>query len=140
MRLSDLMRTTVVGLALLSTAGSALAAANCANASDEAALNQCASTSLKASDGELNTLYRQIQKRVNGDADKTKLLVAAQRAWVTFRDAECNFSSAGVTGGTLYPLAVTQCRDGLTKDRIKTFKTYLNCEEGDLSCSVPAAN
>ncbi|WP_202908576.1 lysozyme inhibitor LprI family protein [Labrys sp. WJW] len=140
MRLPGLIRTTLMGLAVVSAAGPAFAAGDCANAADEAALNQCAGKSLKASDGELNTLYKQIQKRLNDDADKTKLLVAAQRAWVAFRDAECNFSSAGVTGGTLYPLAVTQCRDGLTKDRIKTFKTYLNCTEGDLSCSVPAAN
>lgn len=140
MRLSALMRTTLLGLVALSWAGPAFAANECANAEDQAALNQCANKSFKASDGELNTLYRQIEKRLKDDADKTKLMVAAQRAWLTFRDAECNFSSAGVTGGTLYPLAVVQCRDGLTKDRIKTFKAWLSCEEGDLSCPVPFAD
>jgi hypothetical protein len=32
------------------------------------------------------------------------------------------------------------CRDGLTQNRIKDFQGYLNCEEGDMSCPVPAAN
>ena len=60
MRLPGLIRTTLVGLALFSTAGPAFAAGDCANAENEAALNQCAGKSLKASDGELNTLYKQI--------------------------------------------------------------------------------
>ncbi|WP_348536003.1 lysozyme inhibitor LprI family protein [Labrys sp. LIt4] len=111
MRLPGLIRIAVMGLAVVFAAGPAFAAGDCTNAENEAALNQCAGKSLKASDGELNTLYKQIQKRLNDDADKTKLLVAAQRAWVAFRDAECNFSSAGVTGGTLYPLAVPRRPD-----------------------------
>lgn len=140
MRLPGLIRAILLGLAVLSLAGPAFGADECADPEDQATLNQCAGKSFKASDGELNVLYKRIEKRLNDDADKTKLMVAAQRAWLAFRDAECDFSSSGVIGGTLYPLAVTQCRDALTKERIKTFKAWLNCSEGDLSCPVPAAN
>ncbi|QEN91159.1 DUF1311 domain-containing protein [Labrys sp. KNU-23] len=140
MRLPGLIRTILLGLAVLSSAGPVLAADECADPEDQATLNQCASKSFKASDGELNALYKQIEKNLHDDADKAKLLIATQRAWVAFRDTECNFSSSGVIGGTLYPLAVTQCRDGLTKERIKTFKAWLSCSEGDLSCPVAAAN
>lgn len=113
---------------------------DCDNASDQATMNECAGKSFKASDTELNTLYKQIEARLKDDQDKAKLLVAAQKAWIAFRDAECDFSAAGVAGGSVYPMIVLQCRDGLTQNRVKDFKTYLSCEEGDLSCPVPSAN
>jgi hypothetical protein len=31
-----------------------------------------------------------------------------------------------------------QCLDALTAKRVEDFKVYLKCEEGDLSCPVPA--
>ncbi|RDL50802.1 hypothetical protein BLJAPNOD_01926 [Ensifer sp. M14] len=125
---------------VLTGLASAARADDCANASDQATMNECADKSLKASDTELNTLYKQIEARLKDDQDKAKLLVAAQKAWIAFRDAECDFSAAGVTGGSVYPMIVLQCRDGLTQNRVKDFKTYLSCEEGDLSCPVPSAN
>jgi uncharacterized protein YecT (DUF1311 family) len=85
----------------------------------------------------LNVLYEQIKQRLKDDADTTKLLVAAQRAWVTFRDAECKFSTSGVSGGSAYPMVNAECANGLTRKRIDDFKTYLKCEEGDLSCPLP---
>ncbi|MGH6862282.1 MAG: lysozyme inhibitor LprI family protein, partial [Phyllobacterium sp.] len=92
------------------------------------------------SDAELNKLYRQIEARLKGDADTTKLLVSAQKAWVAFRDAECNFSSSGVTGGSVYPFVSSSCLDGMTQSRITDLKGYLACTEGDMSCPVPSAN
>ena len=49
----------------------------------------------KKADAELNVLYRQITARLKDDKATTELLVAAQRAWVAFRDAECAFSASG---------------------------------------------
>ncbi|HEV7308803.1 lysozyme inhibitor LprI family protein [Ensifer sp.] len=115
-------------------------AADCAAALDQATMNECADKALKASDAELNSLYKQIVSRLKDDQDAAKLLVSAQKAWIAFRDAECNFSASGVDGGSAYPMVLLQCRDGLTRKRVEDFKTYLGCEEGDLSCPVPAAN
>lgn len=137
MRFRSLMFAAFVGLTGMAPTAWA---DDCANASDQATMNECAGKALKASDGELNTLYKQIAARLKDDQDKTRLLVAAQKAWIAFRDAECDFSAAGVTGGSVYPMIVLQCRDGLTQNRVKDFKTYLSCEEGDLSCPVPSAN
>ncbi|MGF6173936.1 lysozyme inhibitor LprI family protein [Ensifer sp. 4252] len=137
MRFPALMFATLVGLTGLTQAARA---DDCANASDQATLNECADKALKASDTELNTLYKQIEARLKDDQDKTKLLVSAQKAWIAFRDTECDFSAAGVAGGSVYPMIVLQCRDGLTQNRVKDFKSYLSCEEGDLSCPIPSAN
>ncbi|MFZ5671918.1 MAG: lysozyme inhibitor LprI family protein [Pseudomonadota bacterium] len=113
----------------------------CDNATGgQAGLDQCYDQLFKKSDAELNKLYKQIEVRLKGDAATTKLLVTAQRAWVAFRDAECNFQSAGAQGGSVGPMIYSICLDGLTQSRIKDFQGYLKCEEGDTSCPVPAGN
>ncbi|WP_043613284.1 lysozyme inhibitor LprI family protein [Ensifer sp. ZNC0028] len=133
------LRTLLLVAGLLATTGAARAD-ECADASDQATMNACAGKALKASDAELNALYRQIQGRLKDDAEKTKLLVTAQRAWVAYRDAECDFASSGVAGGSAQPMITLECRDDRTKKRVADFKTYLSCEEGDLSCVLPPAN
>ncbi|WP_085728470.1 lysozyme inhibitor LprI family protein [Pseudomonas sp. R37(2017)] len=113
------------------------AAVNCDNAVDQATMNQCASLQQATADKELNALYQQITSRLKGNPDGKKLLVGAQRSWVAFRDAECQFSASGVEGGSVYPLIYSNCVTQLTKARVETFKTYLKCQEGDMSCPVP---
>jgi uncharacterized protein YecT (DUF1311 family) len=110
------------------------------DAKDQAALNECADAAFKKSDKKLNELYKQIEARLKDDADAKKLLIQAQRDWVKFRDAECNFQTAEAAGGSMMPMLVAQCMDGLAQARAKDFEGYLNCEEGDMSCPVPAAN
>lgn len=113
---------------------------DCTNAQSQAAMNECADKSYKKSDAELNKLYKEIEAQLKDDPDATKLLVAAQRAWVAQRDAECDFAASGTAGGSAYPMVLTICLDGMTQDRIKDFQGYLTCEEGDMACPVPAAN
>lgn len=117
----------------------AQAAVDCANASDQATMNQCAGQDFKAADKELNTVYQQITGRLKDNPDSKTLLVSAQRAWLGFRDAECKFSSSGVTGGSVYPWVYSSCLTGVTKVRVEALKQYLKCEEGDMSCPVPGA-
>lgn len=115
------------------------AAVDCANASDQATMNQCAGQDFKAADKELNAVYQQITGRLKDNPDAKKLLVSAQRAWVGFRDAECKFSASGVAGGSVYSLIYSNCLTGVTKVRVEALKEYLKCEEGDMSCPVPGA-
>ncbi|MDI1330584.1 MULTISPECIES: lysozyme inhibitor LprI family protein [Pseudomonas] len=112
-------------------------AADCDNATDQATMNQCAAQQHKAADKELNALYQQITQRLKSNPDSKKLLLGAQRSWIAFRDAECKFASAGVEGGSVYPLIYSNCVTELTKARVETFKNYLKCQEGDMGCPVP---
>jgi len=82
------------------TAALVLAAPSFACAQDDA------EAAFKRSDKKLNELYRQIEGRLKDDADTKKLLVAAQRAWVGFRDAECTFATSESAGGSVYPTLV----------------------------------
>jgi uncharacterized protein YecT (DUF1311 family) len=104
----------------------------------QAELNECYGNAYKKIDAELNVLYRQITARLKDDKATTKLLVAAQRAWVAFRDAECDFSASGVSGGSAHGMILAICLNKLTGKRIDDFKNYLKCQEGVLDCPVPA--
>ncbi|AYF03470.1 DUF1311 domain-containing protein (plasmid) [Paracoccus yeei] len=135
------MKITILAVALaLAMPAIASARDKCADAEDQATLNQCAGESYKKSDKKLNDLYKQIEARLKDDADTQKLLVQAQRDWVKFRDAECDFQTADSADGSALPMVVAQCRDELTQARVKTFEGYLTCEEGDMSCPVPPAD
>jgi len=112
---------------------------DCAIAITQGEMNQCAAQQYKAADKELNDLYKQITARLKDDSKAKQLLVKAQRAWIDFRDAECEFSASGVEGGSVYPLIHSDCITAQTKARVEAFKTYLKCKEGDLSCPVPEA-
>lgn len=105
----------------------------------QADMDRCAADALKASDAELNRVYREIERRLGDDAAARKPLIAAQRAWLGFRDAECAFAASGVEGGSIYPMIHDQCLDELTRARTDRLRTYLDCEEGDLDCPVPPA-
>lgn len=132
------MRLPISLLAMAMISATATRAEDCAKAMDQAAMTECAGKSYNKADAQLNALYKQIEQRLKDDADTRNLLVAAQRGWVAFRDAECKFSSAGVTGGSAYPMVHANCAEELTTRRIADFKAYLACKEGDMSCPVPA--
>jgi uncharacterized protein YecT (DUF1311 family) len=125
---------------LLTVPALALAADKCADAVDQATMNTCADAAFKQSDKKLNELYRQIEARLKDDANTKKLLVQVQQDWVKFRDAECSFRTSASAGGTVAPMLISMCMDGLTQSRVKDFESYLKCREGDLSCPVPSAN
>ncbi|MBD2749560.1 DUF1311 domain-containing protein [Microvirga sp. BT688] len=134
------MKTAMLTVAtILAMPALALAADKCANAVDQVTMNACADAAFKQSDKKLNELYRQIEARLKDDADTKKLLVQAQQVWVKFRDAECSFQTSASAGGTLTPMLVSMCMDGMTQSRVKDFENYLKCKEGDLSCPVPSA-
>lgn len=135
------MKTAMLTAAvLLAMPTVAFAQDKCANAEDQATMTECADAAFKNSDKKLNELYKQIESRLKDDADTKKLLVKAQQEWIRFRDAECGFQTAGAAGGSMAPMLLAQCMDGLTQARVADFENYLSCEEGDMSCPVPAAD
>jgi len=136
-----MLRIAALSVSLLFLSLPATAASSkCANAQDQATMTQCAGEDFAAADKKLNASYKEIQKRLTGDADGKALFVKAQRAWIAFRDAECAFSAGGASGGSIYPMLVASCKTDLTKQRNDQLRKYLSCEEGDTSCPVPAAN
>ena len=46
-------------------------------------------------------------------------LLEAQRAWIAFRDAHCDYSGFEARGGSMEPMLVGYCLEQLTLERIK---------------------
>jgi uncharacterized protein YecT (DUF1311 family) len=122
---------------LVLLAGASAARAQECDRSDDSQqmMNICAAEDYQAADAKLNQAYQDIIS--SDDADDKKLLQAAQRAWISFRDAECAHSTAASNGGSIHAMEVSQCLTTLTNDRIKQLAAAANCQEGDASCASP---
>jgi uncharacterized protein YecT (DUF1311 family) len=112
-------------------------------------LNECAGNSLVKADHELNRTYQQILKKYAKDTLFLQRLKRAQRAWMTFRDAELQmkFPSSSVTDiktryGSVYPMCYANFKAELTERRNKELSVWLKgIEEGDVcsgSVNTPA--
>lgn len=88
-------------------------------------MNLCAEYHFIERDLQLNDEYRKLQKNLDG-RDLKKLIVA-QRAWISFRDLECDFSASDVEGGSMEPMMSLKCKQELTKHRIAQLKKYNAC-------------
>ena len=128
------MRILAVATFLAFGAGVA-AAAECA---DQAGLDQCADVDFKQADHALNAAYDQILGRLKTDDRLRQALVAAEKAWIAFRDAECIFRADPSQEGSIWPMEHLIGLKDETEARTKALSGYLRCEEGDLRCPVPA--
>jgi uncharacterized protein YecT (DUF1311 family) len=115
------------------------AAQNCGPDATQMDLNDCAGDGLRKADAALNETYGRIMNRLKPTPAVAQALREAQRAWLRFRDGECDFATAGVEGGSIRPMLVAQCRQQLTEQRVAQLRRYLSCQEGDLACPVPGA-
>lgn len=121
----------------LGIAGAAAADEDCGNFNTQSEMNDCAAKNYRAADAALGSIYKKVVARLKDDPDGLKLLKDAERAWIAFRDAECSFASSGVEGGSIQPMIEAECFQAQTEARTAMLKTYLACEEGDLSCPLP---
>ena len=105
-------------------------------AQTQAEMNQQANESYAKADKELNTIYKQILLEYKTDTAFTRNLKASQRIWITFRDAELKMKypeRKPGTYGTIQPVCEASYLEMLTRERIKTLKTWIDgIEEGDI--------
>jgi uncharacterized protein YecT (DUF1311 family) len=106
-------------------------------------LNQCASSHLKAADDELNRVYQTILSKYQDDREFLEKLDNAQRAWLTFRDAELEakfpLGDKQYHYGSVYPMCANLFLAQWTRERVKQLREWLDgIEEGDVCAgSVP---
>ena len=133
------MRITVLfllGAALIFPAPAARAL-DCENAATQAEMNACAGERYEQSDATLNQRYREAMDRLDDDEQARSSLRKAQRAWIAFRDAHCDFMTSGSRDGSIYPALQAGCLADLTDERTQELNTLLDCAEGDLTCPIP---
>ena len=97
--------------------------------SDTQGVDNCYGVAKAAADRRLNDVYGGLVnalKRPAGPADVRddpeilRRLIAAERAWIAFRDAECSYDSSYMLGGTGEDGADAACLYAQTKTRVKT--------------------
>lgn len=105
---------------------------NCADPPDQASADGCAGDASRRADAAMNVQWR-ITLAAERQRDKdyagvprgdtrpsyADALLAAQRAWLKFRDSECEVEAYAVRGGSLEPQIAAECEERLTKNRNK---------------------
>ena len=86
---------------------------------------QCDEVELKQQDDSLNKSYRALSAKLT--SQRRKQLVDAQRAWISFRDANCNFYS-DPDGGQAARLAGSSCLLTATAERAREIQSLLESE------------
>lgn len=88
----------------------------------------CAAYENRAEDLRLNEVYREVLNNVKGTSAEKKL-IKAQRAWLAFRVATCDYESVGWTGGSGHGMIELSCLATITRDRIKQLEGYAQCKQ-----------
>ncbi|MBB4952687.1 uncharacterized protein YecT (DUF1311 family) [Agrobacterium vitis] len=104
---------------------------DCQNAQTQADMNQCAGLDLANADQALNkqwTLTRSAMVETDANQDTglkgaEKALLKAQRAWIDYRDGQCEAEGFAVRGGSMEPLVVAACKTRLTQQRTEELKS-----------------
>ena len=113
-----IMRTVALALALLALAASGQA--QCDETTSQAALTACAQDALDHADAELNAVYAQTLKALSGRG--VVELRAAQRAWIRFRDLDCETVRSASEGGSIAPYELARCLTDHTTARVTTLR------------------
>jgi uncharacterized protein YecT (DUF1311 family) len=85
------------------------------------ALDNCFARAHRASDDQLNQVYKQIRQVLT--PDQQQQLVEAQRLWVQLRDATCRAESDLYKGGDAASPAYSACLEEETRQRTADLKT-----------------
>lgn len=119
-------------LLLLAQADNAEPDQVCDDPQTQLAMNTCASMDFNAADAALNEQWATTSavmkardaEREPGDQQPGyfETLLAAQRAWLAYRDAECLSQSFMARGGSMQPMLDMQCKTYLTELRTEQLR------------------
>lgn len=97
---------------------------DCSAPETQADMTTCAGIDADAADKDLNRQYKATRKVLaerdndaGDDESAVDALVAAQRAWVSFRDANCNVFGFQAHGGSMEPTLVSACLADMSRKR-----------------------
>ncbi|MEM1366144.1 MAG: lysozyme inhibitor LprI family protein [Pseudomonadota bacterium] len=80
-------------------------------------MNYCAAKDFERADAALNAAWKLIYPDYGKSMEGDDHLLNAQRAWLRYRDAQCDAEGLNVEGGSLEPFIVATCRARMTQDR-----------------------
>lgn len=109
---------------------------NCDEPVAQQEMNWCASQDFHKADAALNAQWKLTAAAMkrrderdgapsDGRPNHFDTLLAAQRAWLKYRDAHCDLGGYLFRGGSMEPLLVATCRTTLTEARTKQLKDLI---------------
>ncbi len=87
------------------------------------AILNCGSKEIKHQDKRLNGTYKALKKSLS--KSRQKELLTAQRLWIKYRDANCDFYN-DPNGGTMHRLFAQECFMEATRSRADELKSMLD--------------
>lgn len=124
-------------LIALALAGAA-AAEDCGDKQTQTAMTMCEKAAADRADAEMNRVWKTVQAAMQradrddgggrmgkGEPSYAQALLASQRAWLAFRDAQCRIASFEWRGGTMEPFAANQCLVAVTTARTQQLRELL---------------
>ena len=107
-------------------------APDCSAPTTQADMNRCAYEDFLASNGEQAAVLMGLTQGLA--APDRQRLRTAQKAWIAWRTAQCEFESGGSSGGSARDLARWSCTAKLTRERTAALDKLAHCPEGDIAC------
>ena len=109
---------------------------DCDNAMAQLEPNACAYKEFERTDAAMNAQWKLTaarMKQIDKDFDRTQdnrpgyfdTLLAAQRAWLTYRDQHCASEGYTMRGGSAEPMVISGCQTQLTDARTKQLKELI---------------
>ncbi|MBC6434304.1 lysozyme inhibitor LprI family protein [Nostoc sp. HG1] len=99
---------------------------NCNNPQTQSAINECTKLSYQNVDKKLNQVYQQLLPTL--ESSRKQKLIAAQLAWIKFRDTNCEFERSRYEGGSIAPTIYFGCLRNTTKLRTQQLQQYLKSD------------
>lgn len=112
---------------------------NCDDPGPQQEMNYCAHQEYLRADAALNAQWSVTAAHMkemdegshateDGRPSYFEALLAAQRAWIAYRDAHCRSEGYIFRGGSMEPLMVSTCKTSLTKTRTEQLKDLVEVD------------
>lgn len=126
---------TCCALALAPAMAAAQAPKDCvAAAATQSAMNVCAYEDFLAANGEQAQRLKALDPRL--PAPQRSRFRAAQKAWIGWRTAQCEFESGAAAGGSMREFVRWGCAARMTRERTQALEQLATCREGDAACTL----
>lgn len=111
----------------------AAAASNCGDKPSQTAMMMCHAQVSDHADAAMNRVWKQVYVQMQREEPTTPrsdlgfapTLLAPQRAWMTYRDAECQIESYEWRGGSMQPFTYNQCTTALTQEHTRQLRAII---------------
>ncbi|WP_253274538.1 lysozyme inhibitor LprI family protein [Nostoc sp. PCC 7107] len=100
---------------------------NCDDPQTQLEINICSQLSYQNADKKLNQAYKQLLPKLS--KTRQQKLIAAQLAWIKFRDVSCEFERSAYEGGSIAPAIYAGCLEDATKQRTQQLREYLQRDD-----------